>query len=120
MSLLYEFLERYPEFEKSDTDGDLIALFISDAKTEISEVRWGRFYKRGVMALTAHLLRLRQLAEQSQGQANRATNSENAGELSVSYQPITLTGTDADFALTAYGQEYLRLRKLVGVGVMVV
>ena len=48
------------------------------------------------------------------------TASESAGELSASYQGSTIAGVNADYQLTAYGQEYLRLRKLVGVGVMVV
>ena len=117
MPLTEDFLLRYPEFEK--TDAKRIGLFLSDAQAEVSKVRWGKLYDRGVMALTAHLLKLSTDAEISGGAANRNLASESAGELSVSYAVPTLTGTDADYQLTAYGQEYLRLRKLVGIGVMV-
>ena len=86
------FLERYPEFK--EVDYEKIDLFLSDAEMEVSQSRWGKLYQRGVLALSA-------------------------GELSVSYAMPTLTGTDVDYQLTAYGQEYLRLRKLVGIGVMV-
>lgn len=111
------FKIRYPEFK--DLGNDYIDLFIEDAKMEISERRWARLYPRGVLALTAHLLRLNQLATRTKGESIKNATSKSAGELSVGYAAPTVTGTDADYQLTAYGQEYLRLRKLVGIGVMV-
>ncbi|TYA25093.1 DUF4054 domain-containing protein [Aggregatibacter actinomycetemcomitans] len=118
MPLTEDFLLRYPEFGK--TDAKRIALFLSDAQAEVSKVQWGKLYDRGVMALTAHLLKLSADAEISGGAANRNLASESAGELSVSYTaPISANGSDDFYQLTAYGQEYLRLRRLIGVGVMV-
>lgn len=96
-----------------------LTFFLSDAQQEISQARWGRLFERGVLALAAHLLRLSLWATEGNGGANRNVASESAGELSVGYATPTITGTDADYQLTAYGQEYLRLRKLVGLGVMV-
>lgn len=118
MPLTEDFLLRYPEFKK--TDARRIGLFLSDAQAEVSQVRWGKLYDRGVMALTAHLLKLKADAEFSGGVASRNLAGESAGELSVSYTaPISANGSDDFYQLTAYGQEYLRLRRLVGVGVMV-
>lgn len=118
MPLIEDFLLRYPEFEK--TDVSRIGLFLSDAQAEVSKARWGKLYDRGVMALTAHLLKLKAEAEVTEGEANRNLAGESAGELSVSYaMPISANGSDDFYQLTAYGQEYLRLRRLVGVGVMV-
>ena len=118
MPLTEDFLLRYPEFGK--TDAKRIGLFLSDAQAEVRKVRWAKLYDRGVMALTAHLLKLSADAEISGGAANRNLASESAGELSVSYAaPIYTNGSDDFYQLTAYGQEYLRLRKLVGIGVMV-
>ena len=117
MPTIDDFRERYPEFK--EVDGFLIDLFLLDAQQEISQARWGRLFERGVLALAAHLLRLSLWATESNGGANRNVASESAGELSVGYTAPTITGTDADYQLTAYGQEYLRLRKLVGLGVMV-
>ncbi|AOF54437.1 hypothetical protein BKG91_09405 [Rodentibacter caecimuris] len=113
----YNLTLRYPEFE--EIDHNRIDLFLLDAKMEVSQVRWGKLYQRGVLALAAHLLRLSLWTTEMDGGANRNIASENAGELSVSYVAPALTGTDADYQLTAYGQEYLRLRRLVGIGVMV-
>lgn len=117
MSTADELKIRYPEFK--DLGNDYIDLFIEDAKMEISDRCWARLYPRGVLALAAHLMRLNQLATRSKGDAIKSTTSKSAGELSVGYAAPTVSGTDADYQLTAYGQEYLRLRKLVGVGVMV-
>lgn len=117
MPTINDFRERYPEFK--EVDGFRIDLFLLYAQQEISQARWGRLFERGVLALAAHLLRLSLWATEGNGGANRNVASESAGELSVSYAMPTLTGTDADYQLTAYGQEYLRLRKLVGIGVMV-
>lgn len=111
------FLERYPEF--NEVDYTKIDLFLSDAEMEVSQSRWGKLYQRGVLALAAHLLRLSLWTTQGGGGANRNLAAESAGELSVTYATPTLTGTDADYQLTAYGQEYLRLRRLIGFGVMV-
>lgn len=113
-----KFMQLYPEF--AEIDESRLGIFIENAQMEISQKAWGKLYERGLLALTAHLLRLNQLATESQGEANRPLASESVGELSASYQGSTITGTNADYQLTAYGQEYLRLRKLVGVGVMVV
>ncbi|OOF40944.1 hypothetical protein BKK47_02635 [Rodentibacter mrazii] len=117
MPLQEEFLQRYPEFNQ--TDINLVGLFIDDAQSEISQKRWGKLYQRGVMALTAHLLRLRLDTSENQGNAHHNLAGESAGELSVSYAVPTMDGSDQYYQLTAYGQEYLRLRKLVGIGVMV-
>lgn len=112
-----ELVARYPEFEK--VDEEKIDLFLLDATMEVSQARWGKLYQRGVLALAAHLLRLSLWTTQGGGGANRNLAAESAGELSVTYATPTLTGTDADYQLTAYGQEYLRLRRLIGFGVMV-
>ncbi|MBN6711132.1 DUF4054 domain-containing protein [Haemophilus haemoglobinophilus] len=114
--LMPHFLARYPEFEKLDEE--IIELFLSDAQTEISEKRWGKFYQRGVMALTAHLLKLREESKATGGDSTRPLASESAGELSVSYV-TPMPDANLDYQTTAYGQEYLRLKRLVGVGVMV-
>ncbi|HDR1925765.1 TPA: DUF4054 domain-containing protein, partial [Pasteurella multocida] len=92
-----------------------------DAKSEMSELHWGRLYERGVMALTAHLLKINLLSQTSDGGAIKPVAQETAGELSVGYMTSIPTSSLDDFyQTTAYGQEYLRLRKLVGVGVIVV
>ncbi|MDC4238333.1 DUF4054 domain-containing protein [Pasteurella multocida] len=118
MSLQNSFITRYPEFE--DADSEQVGIFIEDAKAEISEKHWGRLYGRGVMALAAHLLRISLNTKENQGGAIHPISSETAGELSVSYTQSISNTSDDFYQTTAYGQEYLRLRKLIGVGVIVV
>ncbi|MCK3654228.1 hypothetical protein A4G19_10610 [Pasteurellaceae bacterium Macca] len=114
-----DFLSRYPQFEEKKLDDNLIELFLSDAKTEISESRWGKHYARGVLALTAHFATVHLWGIGSEGDPHRLTASESVGELSVSYTAPTLKAGEESYHTTAFGQEYLRLRKLVSVGVMV-
>ncbi|HDR0997898.1 DUF4054 domain-containing protein [Pasteurella multocida] len=118
MPLQNSFIKRYPEFKNADPEQ--VGIFIEDAKAEISEKHWGRLYERGVMALTAHLLRISFNSKESQGGAIRPISSETAGELSVSYTQSISNPSDDFYQTTAYGQEYLRLRKLIGVGIIVV
>lgn len=115
---IQDFLDRYPEFNRHP---EKVSVFLSDAKLEIDGRHWGKLYCRGVLALTAHLLKLDELRQLNDGGANRPLAAESAGELSVSYATPTGAQAGDDFYhLTAYGQEFLRLRKLVGIGVMVV
>lgn len=118
MSLQNSFIKRYPEFK--DADLEQVGIFIEDAKAEISEKQWGQLYGRGVMALAAHLLRISFNLKESQGGAIRPIASETAGELSVSYTQSISNPSDDFYQTSAYGQEYLRLRKLIGIGIIVV
>ncbi|NBI40162.1 DUF4054 domain-containing protein [[Haemophilus] felis] len=119
MPLQERFLLRYPEF--NDTDPEQVGIFLEDAQAEVFEPRWGRLYERGVMALTAHFLAVQKRIALSGGNAEKPVVAESAGELSASYaMSIATSSLDEFYQTTAYGQEFLRLRKLVGVGVMVV
>lgn len=114
--LLKEFRMRFPEF-KAITD-DVVAFFINDAMQELSPSKWGRLYSRGLTTLTAHLLAMYERIIENGDGANYPVVSESAGELSVSYGS-TATAETSQYELTCYGQEFLRLRRLVAVGAMV-
>lgn len=116
MPTIEAFKGRYPEFEQAD--GKIIGFFIEDAKQEIDERQWRHLYCRGVLALTAHFLAMREQVRENAGRPLALLASESAGELSASY--VTPANSGEAYQLTAYGQDYLRLRNLVGVGVMVV
>lgn len=118
MQLIDEFKMRYPLFK--ETDNELVGFFMDDAAAEISEARWGKLYTRGLFALTAHLLKMATETVESGGAAAKNIAAETAGSLSVSYVAPASTDDGSNYHLTAYGQEFLRLRKLVGVGFLVV
>ena len=115
--VLKEFRMRFPEFE-TITD-DVVVFFCSDAAQELSAKKWGKFYLRGLTNLTAHLLAIHKRIIVNGDGANYPVTSESAGELSVSYGS-TVTAQTAQYELTCYGQEFLRLRRLVAVGALVV
>ncbi|MDH2927230.1 DUF4054 domain-containing protein [Lonepinella koalarum] len=118
MPTVTDFLQRYPQFEKLGES--IIELFLSDAFAEMDKNRWGKLYERGGLALTAHLLTLNQWTAEDNGNPQRELTAESVGDLSVSYAQSSTVQSDEFYRTTAYGQEYLRLRKLVGVGFMVV
>jgi hypothetical protein len=108
----------------------VVDTIIADVAAEIGAVaahEWGVLYGRGVAALTAHLLELRARSVAATGSANgpgtgstalSSANSVKTGDLSVSYADgaSLVAGkdsaglSDAIYASTIGGQEYLRLR----------
>ncbi|EQC1411726.1 DUF4054 domain-containing protein [Providencia rettgeri] len=117
------FLTRYPEFTK--TEQPRIELALQDASNQMSRKVWGKLYEQGQHALAAHLLYQSGALTRSghsNGKPIQTATSKSAGGLSVGYSaPDAGFGANHDgYASSSYGQEYIRLRKLVGVHVMVV
>lgn len=116
------FLARYPEFSK--VPQTQITTAIQDAQLEVSKKVWGNLYDRAIYALAAHILYFRG-ALSNGGDINdigKPVTSESVGSVSVGYGDIT-SSFDADsngLALSPYGREYLRLRKLVRRHILVV
>ncbi len=113
-----EFLNRYPEF--TEVDQFRIKIALDDAENQMSRKVWGKLFEQGHHALAAHLL-FASGALTKKGSTNgapvQAATSKTAGGISVGY-----TAPDSGFAAnhngyasSTYGQDYLRLRKLVGV-----
>lgn len=110
-------------------DDAVVNAIIADVADEIgaSASQWGVLYGRAVAALTAHLLELRARSAAaaggsgspgSGGTATSAPTSVRTGDLAVGYGDTssTIAGmdaagmTDAIYATTPGGLEYLRLR----------
>lgn len=114
--MIEEFLVRYPEF--SDIDKKVIELALGDSKLEVCAKVWGKKYKLGLFALSAHLLcSLGYLDgdDREAGSLPQVATSMTAGSLSVGYtSPIEgFSGDTNGLANSQYGQNYLRLQKLV-------
>lgn len=117
------FLVRYPEFSK--VDKARIELAQQDAENQMSRKVWGKKFEQGRDALTAHLLYVSGALTKSgslNGRPAQSATSKSAGGLSVGYSsPDSGFGADhKGYASSSYGQEYVRLRALVGVHVMVI
>ncbi|NBM87761.1 MULTISPECIES: DUF4054 domain-containing protein [unclassified Proteus (in: enterobacteria)] len=117
------FLVRYPEF--ANVDKARIELAQQDAENQMSRKIWGKKFEQGRDALTAHLLYVSGALTKSghsNGKPVQSATSKAAGGLSIGYSaPDAGFGSNHDgYASSTYGQEYIRLRKLVGVHVMVI
>ena len=112
---LSQFRTRFPEFV--DVDDSVINFAIADAADDMDVVRWGNRYDTGQLFLAAHFTVLSStngsIKDGSVGPVQQATT----GPLSVQYgSPVAKTQTDAMLTATVYGQRYLRLRNMVGMG----
>lgn len=115
--LVKEFRLRFPEFETTPTPA--VVFFLNDAMQELSKKRWASLYQRGLFYLTAHLIAMQNRIIENGNGGRFPVSAENAGELSVSYVAQVAKG-DTQYELTCYGQEFLRLRKLIAIGALVV
>lgn len=118
-----EFIERYPEF--TSTAPARMQGALDDAANQMSRKIWGRLYEQGLYALAAHLLYVSgalNAAGSSNGKPSQSVASRSVGGVSVSYSaPDAGFGSNHDgYASSGYGQEYIRLRKLVGVHVLAI
>lgn len=122
MTLLEEFKIRYPEFlvpppGQTPATDEQIEYWIAEAEDFLCPARWGKNYRRAVLAwAAAHLAQsLKQgLNGPSAGESGPVTSASVGGE-SVSYGSNSKfgTGTAADdwmLLYPPYGPEYLMLR----------
>ncbi|MEQ4679863.1 DUF4054 domain-containing protein [Providencia rettgeri] len=117
------FKLRYKEF--ANVDKARIERALQDAENQISRKIWGKKFEQGRDALAAHLLYesgALTKSGHSNGKPVQSATSKTAGGLSIGYSaPDAGFGSNHDgYASSSYGREYIRLRKLVGVHVMVV
>lgn len=128
------FRDHYDEFSDQDTWPDkVLTRALEDGDDETGK-RWG-VYKprsiklRGMFAFAAHRLvtgRINAASTEAGGLAGaaNAVASKSVGDESVSYavpgQTMDERIRNGDMTLTAYGLEFLRLRKIAGAGALCV
>nr|DAP81432.1 MAG TPA: head to tail adaptor [Caudoviricetes sp.] len=111
-----DFLNKFPEFKA--VDEARIELSLDEAKLQVTEKIWGRFYEVGVLHLAAHILAMQgalSAEATNSSQPLREIGSKAVGSLSVSYTS-SKTGFESEsgsYYLTKYGQRYLELKRLV-------
>ncbi|WGZ35137.1 DUF4054 domain-containing protein [Xylella fastidiosa] len=116
---LHTFLARYPEFEPLPQDR--VEQVIDDARLWLDASRWGHFYPQGLASLAAHFLwSSPSLGADHSAGAKGAVVSERAGDLQISYAALSSgSASDAWLATSVYGQRYLALRRMIGLGALV-
>lgn len=107
-----------PEFE-STTDA-IVDRFLAMAARRMNAEAWGDLYADGCIYLAAHLLTLR--ARQTSGTAGAGPiTAQTTGDESVNYGAVVgVLSNDASMATTAYGVEWLNMRRQLLPGAMVV
>jgi len=118
-----EFTVRYPEF--ASIAPARITGALQDAENQMSRRVWNRLYEQGLHALAAHLLYTSGAitgSGNSNGKPVQTITSRSVAGLSVGYSaPDAGFGANHDgYGSSSYGQEYIRLRKLVGVHVLAI
>lgn len=118
-----EFTVRYPEF--ASVAPARIEGVLQDAANQMSRKVWNKLYEQGLHALAAHLLYAAgalKPAGSSNGKPVQAMTSRSVAGVSLGFTaPDSGFSTNHDgYATSTYGQEYLRLRKLVGVHVLAI
>lgn len=109
---------RYPELDS--TADEVVQLVIDDAVPWFDEVRWGTFYLQGFAAFVAHMIAMDKRAAAGGQAAAGPVQSKSVGDVSTAYASVQWKASDAMFATTPYGQKYLQLRRLVGLGALAV
>jgi len=114
------FRVRYPEFTAAVAPDGQVQVAIDDAVPWLSEARWGRFYLQGLAALAAHFLKGSIAAGGGMSGAAAALTSKKAGDITLTYAaPAAGTAEDVWLASSLYGQRFLALRRLAGMGAAV-
>jgi hypothetical protein len=115
-----EIKTRYPAL--ASISDPAVDLAIADAVPWFDVSRWGSFYAQGFAAFVAHMLTADQAAAKSaSGGAAGPVIEKKVGDVGIKYAPTAYRkDTDAQFATTIYGQRYLQLRRMVGMGAVAV
>lgn len=103
------------EFE--EIEDDEVHKWIELVKPIVSEKRFGKMYNQALALLAAHRLKMAGKGDNTTGKIDdmMRVNSYSEGDISVGYsvsQNVN-ANVDAEYALTAYGLQYLSLRRLV-------
>lgn len=102
--------------EFDSVDDATVKAFLSLTRPLVSKKRFGKLYPQALALLTAHRLKLAGHGEDTFGTAGDTLRvaSYSEGETSVSFSSgQTGTQADSELGLTAYGLEYLALRRRV-------
>lgn len=113
-----EFRLKFPEFDSVVTDR--VQSFIDQALPHLDVERWGDFYAEGIGNLVAHYLAL---AAKNQVRTLNNDPEDDAimkkagdSEIRWSEKVAVLQITKSTLLATPYGQQYMTLRKLIGLG----
>jgi len=101
-----------PEFDSLDSS--VREGFLTLAADQLQSGAWGSLYQQAVVRLAAHMLTLRQRAQDGSGGAGPVVSVE-AGRQKVAFGAVVgVLSAEAKLATTSHGIEFLNLRARVG------
>lgn len=107
-----DFLILYPEFEGEDEI--LIQTQLDNASLDVPESVWGKRAAAGLAALAAHHISMRKQNILTEGLNRSDVIVAKADGIAVEYKgKYADTAIQSPFEKTDYGQEYLRLERIV-------
>lgn len=116
MTSLELFRAIAPELEAETADR--VGTFLTLAATRLTSSAWGAVYAEAVVLLAAHMITLSPAAGTAEPGVSGAITSRTAGDLSVTYAASTSSApwSDAWYARTTYGQQFVALRNTRAAG----
>lgn len=112
------FKTRFPSF--ATVSNSTIEMLLAEAVVILSESYWGVKYDIGVMYYTAHLLALDLNVSAGGYSSVGQVSSRSVDGVSISYNTVSQTGTEAWFASTVFGQRFLELQRNLRIAACVV
>lgn len=101
--------------EFSDVKDEDVEKWLELSKPLLSVKRFGNLYDQALALITAHRMKMAGVGDNSMGSIADSMRlaSYSEGEVSVNYTSSQQTNvtTDAEYALTVYGLQYLSLRR---------
>lgn len=113
-----EFKASFPDGEFNSLDTVYIQKFLDKADPFFDVERWGDFYSEGLANFVAHKIVLSKARAANALQADGGNvTEEHVGAVGQSMDSQLLNKqADETCLLTGYGREYVRIRRMVGVG----
>ena len=112
IKMLSEEFNEYPE--------DKMENWIEFCRPMVSKKRFGDLYNQALALLVCHKMKMAGLGDNSLGDLGKIGNAYMASSVSDGGSSISFASsgignltTDAEFAMTVYGTQYLQLRKSV-------
>jgi hypothetical protein len=119
------FRTNFPEFaDETAFPPERITFWSTVGEKRLNVIRWGDLYNEGMDLFVAHNIALSTgtMSDATAGRIPGATrgivSSQSVGGVSVSRDLTSATETDAGYYNeTIYGRQFLRLARMVGIGV---
>lgn len=105
-------MDRFPEFSTVDVDElARIDRHLAYAAGQMSSAVWGTLYQMGAVCLAAHMLKIGDMTADG-SLVTGPLKSHKADKVVIAYDTTGLA-SDAQLRMTTYGNEYLRLRRML-------